>query len=199
MKGRDTGAGKEYTKEEAERMQEAFGTALDDLAPGETPSNVYIEAEIEWSGHVTRNRNGGVRATNLKLPPGGFDAIRAAHTQARAAESGKGKSYKAKGWQPQLRQLLGTKRGENLLNAAGASSSRETRRRWGLERGSHLAQSPGKKNREAIQSAYDELRQTAAPRGGAGAFARTVTDTLQREYGVKIRFRDIRGIHFRHW
>ena len=80
-----------------------------------------------------------------------------------AARQGVRKSYQARGWRAQLRQIDRLPvRGTAALEAAGLSPSRETRRRW-----ANGSQRPSAANRAKIQEAYDILagREEAKPYG----------------------------------
>jgi hypothetical protein len=193
----DSGDGDEYGPQEvdelADSMEEAFSESDTNLDAG----SMKVTAQVEWAGSIENNGRGGVRTTKLSLPPGGAREVRAALDRARAsAAEPRGKSYKAKGWQAQLRALNTAGRGPEARDFAGLAPSRETQRRWRLG-----TQQPGKRNRDAIERAYDRLRETAAPsresRKAQRDFASTVTRVLGDKYnGTTIRLRDIESIHF---
>jgi hypothetical protein len=196
---RDTGDGEPYTgADEAaicDAIEAAMGDDYDDEghpAAGGTPTSAEVTAEIEWAGHIDPRKP--VRTTRLD----GLDlraTLKAAGKlrQAERRDTGPLRSYKAKGWQAQLRELNAVKRGPEAKQAAGLNPSRETLRRW--EKGT---QKPSRANRRKIADAYDELRN---PNRGKAAKARhqvaeELTKALKSRYGVNVRLRDIRDTRF---
>jgi len=190
-----SGPGDEYEPDEIDELIDAMQQALNDYDQRKgtsraTPASLKVKGRIEWAGEY--QGPGGVRPVNLGRAGGvpvDFSRIRDALRQT----GGPLKSYRAKGWQAQLRQLGRVKRGEQARQAAGLSPSRETLRRW--ERGE---QKPSRANRERIQEAYNQL---ANPSGMtvAQAKARTadaLTDALFNAYGSPVRFRDIQTFTF---
>jgi hypothetical protein len=201
---RVTGDGDPYTDaEEAELeawLDRAF--AADDAGggdrPGMEPHGIDVTAVIEWAGTVdatTRLGPEGMRRTRLD----GLDltGVRAASERARtAAQADYGRAYSAKGWHAQLSKLTASPRGNAAADRAGLSPSRTTLRRWLSE-----SQTPSRRNREAIERAYGDLRSQAASgqrsRAVAGArrqVAETLTGAVRQRYGVTVRFRDIRNL-----
>jgi hypothetical protein len=211
---RDTGEGDEYTEPEIDELYEYLDDAFDDYygegeegddvslegGGGGTPEGLDVTAVTEWAGVVDHNGRRGERTTHLgsrgesvNLTPV-IDAVRAARAEARRAASGPLKSYRAKGWHAQLRQIMNTKRGREAAREAGLIPSRETQRRW--TRGD---QAPSKANREKITAAYDAARNPHGTRAKQlrGEAAGKLTGALRDTYGVNVRFRDIRDMRFR--
>jgi transcriptional regulator with XRE-family HTH domain len=145
-----------------------------------TPKRIDVKGQVEWAGEF--QGPGGVRAVNLGR---GVNL-----DLAPVREALKLKSYKAKGWQAQLRQLNTVKRGTSAKQAAGLNPSRETLRRW--ENGS---QKPGKANRERIAQAYGNLQTPRTPAQKARV-AQAFTDALYNAYGSVVRLRDIERFKF---
>ncbi|MEV8435711.1 hypothetical protein [Streptomyces chartreusis] len=197
---RDTGAGEKYSDAEAERVASAIEAAYADWANAAEPSRVDVKAKVEWAGHVMPGNN-GMRRTRIDLPADKMREVRKAAEKARNA-SGKRRgakpaaSYKAKGWEAQFRQLFKTAKGYDAMGKAGVSATKQTLDRW--LRGE---QSPSKANREAIERAYDSMRNRPlteardAAQAAAKEAADALTEAMKAQYGVNIRFRDIE--HFR--
>jgi hypothetical protein len=195
VKTRDTGEGDPYSEAEEAALCDAFELAMGDEYDEEgraAPTRIQVTAEIEWAGTIDHLHE-GVRTTRLD----GLDLapVIDAAQQLRAAEGrdrGPLRSYRAKGWQAQLRQLGRVKRGPAAMAAAGLSPSRETMRRWQAG-----TQAPSKANREKIAAAYDELRNPArgSVRQARHEVAERFTAALRSRYGVNVRLRNIR--HFR--
>jgi hypothetical protein len=174
------------------------GPAARPSRPGAVPppNRIDVRAQIEWAGEIDANGRGGVRTTRLD----GLDlravtkAIRAAERAEVRAAAGPLRSYRAKGWHAQLRQLMGTKRGQEAARAAGLAPSRETRRRW--TRGE---QAPSKANRAKIASAYEQARNPGPVESGRAhaKVAEELTKACRDRYGVNVRFRDIEYLKFR--
>jgi hypothetical protein len=208
---RDTGEGEPYTEPEIDEVWEELEDAYEDYygeedeqegepAPGAAPSAMDVTAKVEWAGTVDDNGRGGERTARIggrgeqvNLAPV-IAAIRAARAEERRAAAGPLKSYRAKGWHAQLRQLMGTKRGRAEAERAGLAPSRETARRWAKGE-----QAPGKANREKIAAAYEAARAphaTKAKQLHAEAVEK-LTGAMRDAYGVNVRFRDIRDMRFR--
>ncbi|WP_030795143.1 hypothetical protein [Streptomyces sp. NRRL S-920] len=199
-KKRDTGEGDKYSDAEADRVADAIEAAYADWANTAEPSRVDVKAKVEWAGHVMPANN-GVRRTRIDLPPEKMREVRKAAEKARNA-SGKRRaakpaaSYKAKGWEAQFRQLFKTAKGYEAMSKAGVSATKQTLDRWLTG-----SQTPSKANREAIERAYDGMRNRplTEARDAAHAAAReaadAMTEAMKAQYGVNIRFRDIE--HFR--
>jgi hypothetical protein len=212
-----SGEGDEYTEPEIDEVYDWLDDAFDEYygegeegddvsqgggggGGGGTPEGLDVTAVVEWAGVVDHNGRGGERTTHLgsrgesvNLAPV-IDAVRAARAAERRAASGPLKSYRAKSWHAQLRQLMNTKRGREAARDAGLIPSRETQRRW--TRGD---QAPSKGNRAKIAQAYDAARNphgTKAKQLRAEA-AGKLTGALNDTYGVNVRFRDIRDMRFR--
>jgi hypothetical protein len=197
-KKRDTGDGDPYSDAEEASLCDAIERAMgDDYDEDQTgPSNARIEvtAEIEWAGTIDHLKD-GVRTTRLDgidMRPV-IDAVRQLR-EAEGRDRGPLRSYKAKGWQAQLRQLGRVKRGPAAMAAAGLTPSRQTIRRWASG-----TQAPSKANREKIAAAYDELRNPARGpvRQARHEVAEKFTGALRDRYGVNVRIRDIRNFRFR--
>jgi len=145
-----------------------------------TPGHIDVKAQIEWANEFQGPN--GVRAVNL----GNGVSL----DLAPVREALRLKSYKAKGWEAQLRQLNAVKRGTQAKQAAGLHPSRETLRRW--EKGT---QKPSKANRERIAQAYGNL-QTPRTQAQKARAAQVFTDALYSAYHSDVRLRDIERFKF---
>lgn len=185
-----SGDPEEYSDDEVyelyRELSEAFGAYGGDAAS----ANISVTARVEWQGEYANNGAGGMRTINFDRPVN-LTAVRAAMEKAQRLEGlharGSLSSYKARGWQAQLKQLTGTKRGRDALAAAGWNPSRETLRRYG-----HGTQAPSKANRARIADAYDSARNPGrgwqeAQREAADALSAVLKNTFNSD----IRFRDI--------
>lgn len=189
-----SGDGDDYTPDEVDEVYDALSEAFAGHAAGgpgggEITGAITATAKVEWAGEYANNGRDGQRTVHLN--PVNLTAVRDAVNKAQRLEglAGRGplRSYKARGWQAQLKQLSGTKRGREALQAAGWSPSRETLRRY-----NHGTQAPSKANRARITDAYDSARNPG--RGWAEArreAADALTAALRQEYGSNVRFRDI--------
>jgi transcriptional regulator with XRE-family HTH domain len=177
--------GEDYTDEEIDELYDRMLAALHayDKKKGHnraTPKSLIIHAQVEWAGEfecpggVRTARLGQVGGRNINLAP--------------VREAMRLKSYNAKGWQAQLRQINRIKRGPAALAAAGFRVSRQTLRRW--EAGT---QKPSRANRERLQEAYDRM---ATPATVAPKAVQKLTDAISDTYGSVVRFRGIRTIKF---
>ena len=192
---RDTGDGDPYSDAEEARICDAIEDAMaDEYDDGETgPANaeVQVTAEIEWAGTVDKpQRSTRLDGVDMRATVKAVQHLR----QAEGRDTGPLRSYKAKSWEAQLRQLNAVKRGTSAKQAAGLNPDSETLRRW-----KNGSQKPGKAYRERIAQAYDELRN---PARGQVAKARhdvaeKFTKALRDRYGVNVRLRDIRNFRFR--
>lgn len=187
--------GTEYDPGEIDELVDAIDQAYADYDQRKghnraTPRSLEVTAQVEWAGEF--QGPGGVRHVNLGAR-GGMSVDLARVRDAMKQTGGPLKSYRAKGWQAQLRQLGAVKRGPGAKQAAGLSPSRETLRRW--ENGS---QKPSKANRERIQEAYNQLRNPSGmtPDQAKAKAAEALTDALYNAYGSVVRFRDIRTFKF---
>ena len=145
-----------------------------------TPGHVDVKAQIEWANEF--QGPGGVRSTTL----GNGVSL----DMAPVREAMKLKSYRAKGWQAQLRALNRVRRGPAAMAAAAFRPSRETLRRW-----SKGEQKPSKANRERIQQAYENLRAPSTRAQKAKA-VQAFTDALYGAYRSDVRLRDIERFKF---
>jgi hypothetical protein len=200
---RTTGDGEPYDAAEEADLADALQDAFDaeDAAWGgraPEPTGMDVTAVIEWAGTIDRTtRLGpeGMRRTHLD----GLDlsGVRAAVDRSRAAgRADYGRSYDAKGWHAQLTQLTGTARGRAAADTAGLSPSRTTFMRW-----LSGTQAPNRRNREAIERAYGDVRRQAAEgqrsravRGSQHEVSAALTAAVRQRYGVNVRFRDIRSM-----
>jgi hypothetical protein len=197
---RNTGDGDEYEDVDEAALADFL---YDDLyeeedeeegtGEGET-GTIDVEAQIEWAGTIDQNSRDGVRRTRL-------DDVPLAEIKQAAGELGKAKrtgpaepfkSYRAKGWRGQLRQMLSTKRGQAAARDAGLN--RDTIRRW-----QGGAQAPSAASRAKISGAYGQLRdpRSAAVAKAQHGLADALTGALRQRYGVNVRLRDIRHLHIR--
>lgn len=190
-----SGEGDDYTADEVDELYDELYDAFAEYAGrhgegGQVNAVMTVTARVEWAGEYSNNNRNGERT--VKLDRLNLTAVRDAVNKAAKLEGlamrGPLRSYKAKGWEAQLKQLQGTKRGQEALREAGFNPSRETLRRYG--RGE---QAPGKPNRAKIADAYDAARNPG--RGWAEAkreAANALTETLRQHYGgYPVRFRDI--------
>jgi hypothetical protein len=195
---RDTGDGDPYSDAEADQIADAIEAAMADSwnddgdYTGASGPDIVVTAEIEWAGTVDHTGS-GVRTTrldglNLRDVIVAVQRLREAEGRNRPL-----RSYNAKSWEAQLRQINNVKRGPDALRAAGFSPSRRTLRRW--EQGT---QKPSKANREKIAAAYDDLRNPGrrAEARARHAVADALTEATRQRYGVNVRFRDIRQFRF---
>lgn len=177
--------------------QQYEAAAAAEEAEGEMPSNMRVSAQIEWAGVLDRARGGhrttrldGLDRTLMKEVKKALD--RARQASQRTEQARPATSYRAKGWQAQLRQLNRVQRGAIAAERAGLSPSQRTMREWTTGR-----RTPNKQNRELIAKAYDELRnwRVNTTREAATAANKDVadrlTDTLRERYGAEIRLRNI--------
>lgn len=192
---RDTGDGDPYSDAEEAAICDAIEAAMadeyDEEETGPASAEIDVTAEIEWAGTVDKPER-TTRLDGVDMRPV-VEAVKQLR-QAEGRDRGPLRSYKAKGWQAQLRQLNAVKRGPEAKQAAGLKPSRETLRRW--ENGT---QKPGKANREKIAAAYDELRNPARGKvtQARHEVAEKFTQALRNRYGVNVRLRDIRNFRFR--
>lgn len=194
---RDTGPGDPYSDAEEAAICDAIEAAMaDDYddQPGPANAEIQVTAEIEWAGTVDHLRD-GVRTTRLD----GVDLrpVVEAVQRLKAAEGrdrGPLRSYRAKGWQAQLRQLGRVQRGPAAMAVAALTPSRETMRRWASGQ-----QKPSRANREKIGRAYDELRNPGRQpvTRARHEVAEKFTEALRARYGVNVRLRDIRNFRIR--
>jgi hypothetical protein len=201
-----SGEGDDYTPDEVDDVYDALGEALEEYASrggagatGGADMTVQVKttARVEWSGEYANNGRNGVRTTKLEpmnLAPV-RDAVRKAQRLEALAGRGPLRTYKAKGWQAQLKQLQGTKRGQEALRAAGWNPSRETLRRYGKG-----TQAPSKANRARIAEAYDSARNPGkgwveARKEAVDAFT-AATGQQAGGGGMVVRLRDIEDLKF---
>jgi hypothetical protein len=195
-----SGDGEPYDAEDEAELERWLDRAMRDARDLQGAS-LDVTAVIEWGGTVditTRMGPEGMRRTRLD----GLDltGVKAATDRASAAGQAEyGRSYDAQGWHAKLAQLTGTSRGRDAAGAAGLNPSRTTFLRWLTG-----TQAPNRSNRDAIERAYEDVRrQTAeaqrvkAVRGGRHEVATALTAALRAEYGVNIRFRNIRDMRIR--
>lgn len=160
-----------------------------------TPDRMRVTAQVEWAGVIDRAR-GGVRTVNLD----GLDltktrdAVTEARKSAHRAESA-GSSFRAKGWEAQLKVLIEDKRGQGATDRAGLSPTRETLIKWLTGE-----RSPNPPNERRIAAAYADIRDqvASAARTRAEHDTQAVADTLSRalseRYGAEIRLRNISSL-----
>jgi hypothetical protein len=196
---RDTDEGEEYADVDEAALAESIyddlygGEEKEEGLPAEVGETGYIEvtAQIEWAGTVEA-RNDGVRTTTFERVP--LEGVKEAAAKLETARSMRGpfKSYRAKGWKAQLRQMLSTKRGQQAAREAGLN--RDTIRRWQSGR-----QAPGAASQTKIASTYSLLGdpKTAALKDAQHGVAEALTGTLKETYGVNIRLRGITHLHIR--
>jgi len=161
-------------------------SGLDDEEP-ET-GTIDVEAQIEWAGTIDQNGRDGVRRTRLDGIE--LDGIREAARELRAAQrTERYKSYQAKSWPAQLRQLQHTRRGRDLIRETGLSP--RTIRRWQAGQ-----QAPSRASREKLARAY-EARSNPRPeavRRATHGLAEAFTGAVKARYNVTVRLRDIRHL-----
>lgn len=185
--------------DQAWQQYEAMAEAEE--AEGEMPSNMRVSAQIEWAGVLDRARDGhrttrldGLDQALMKEVKKALD--RARQASQRTEQARPATSYRAKGWQAQLRQLNRVQRGAIAAQRAGLSPSQRTIREWTTGR-----RTPNKQNRELIAKAYDELRNWRVNTTRAAATAANkdvadrLTDVLRERYGAEIRLRNITSMY----
>lgn len=190
-----SGESEPYTDDDIDDLIDAINDAYADYDQRQghhhgTPRSLEVTAQVEWAN--TFQGPGGVRHVNLGAR-GGMPVDLSRVRDAMKQTGGPLKSYTAKGWQAQLRQLNTVKRGEQAKLNAGFAPSRETLRRW--EKG---LQKPSKANRGRIQRAYGQLANPSGmtPEQAKKNVADALTSALDNAYGADIRFRDIRLFKF---
>lgn len=191
---RITGPGTPYTDEEEAELAD-YLAELDywdvEEAVGEETGTIDVEAQIEWSGDIDNNTRDGVRRTRLANVP--LTEIRDATERLRRAQrtgpSQPYKSYTAKSWRAQLRQLQRTKRGRAISSEAGLRP--QTTRRWRTGK-----QAPSPASRQRIAEAYETMRnpRPAAVRKAEHNLAGAFTRALESDYNATVRLRDIRHL-----
>lgn len=198
----DSGEGTEYTAGEMAELADALGRAF--AAAGRAAvetASLVVTAVIEWSGTVDKTTKLGTEGMrSIRIDDIDLTKVRDAVERAReAGQAEYGRSYDAKGWHARFTQLTGTAQGRAAADAAELNPSRTTLRRWlaGTQR-------PNKRNRQAIDRAYEDTRSQVAGRQrsrasdrGQREVARVLTEKLHAEYGVNVRFRDIQNLEIR--
>lgn len=155
-----------------------------------------IRAEVEFHGHIYGGgkaiRNFTLELSNAQKARVVAAAKNAASARQEARDTQPKKTYRAKGWRAQFRQLTGTRKGREALGEAGVSANTRTQSRW-LSGGE-----ASKGNRAAISRAYEAMRMenvhAATHRADAQAMeaARVFDDVVAEAYGENgVRFRDI--------
>jgi transcriptional regulator with XRE-family HTH domain len=196
---RDTSDGDEYADVDEAALADAVADALgygeeeeeeepgaeEEGEPAET-GTIRVRAQIEWAGTIDQNGQDGVRSTHLDSVP--LAGIREAAADLAKAKAGRGplRSYRAKGWRAQLRQMLSTKRGQAAAREAGLN--RDTIRRW-----QSGTQAPSAASRARISGAYGQLRdpKPAAVAAASHRLSIAVTAAVRTQYGVNVRLRNI--------
>jgi hypothetical protein len=191
---RDTGDGDPYSAAEEDALAEAIEEALygdlgdDEDQPQRPGDSLFAEAQVEWAGTVDENGRGGVRRTVLgRGQQLDLTEVRQAAAELRTARIGGGlRSYRAKGWRSQLRQMRSTRRGREALESAGFNP--DTMRRWRTGR-----QRPSAASQARLSSLYGQVRNPAAA-SAQHRVAEAFTAAMRRAYGVNVRLRDIRQL-----
>lgn len=189
-----SGDGDDYSAAEEGAIEAALDRALY-MGQGGTDTSgarytVNVRAQVEWAGVIDNNRNGGVRATKLEVSGAGLRQVE--RELGRSATAEPGRSYRAKGWQAQLREMQRTQAGREAVRGI---RSRETLRRYGLG-----TQTPNAQTRARITEAHAQMKSRAGERTArrnARAVAAAFTDALADKYGVKIRLREIEHLSIR--
>jgi hypothetical protein len=191
-----SGDGEDYSDSDIDALVDTMERALNayDQRKGHNRSNprsIAVRAQVEWAGELYGP--GGVRHVNLGASGGMNLDLSRVREAMKIATTPPLKSYKAKGWEAQWRQLQRVKRGADAMAAAGLRPSRQTLRRW--EAGT---QKPSKANRERIQDAYERIKNPGGmtPAQARAAAAERLTDALYDAYGSTVRLRDIRTFRF---
>ncbi|MGW3984722.1 hypothetical protein [Streptomyces mirabilis] len=203
---RDTGTGEPYSDADAERLVQAIEAAYAAWDQAGEPSLLDVRAQVEWAGHVMPG-NDGKRRTRVPIPPEQMKKVRKAVEKARKALGRKrtakpSESRKAKGWHAQIRELVESKQGSEAADRAGLNPSRGTLVKWLSHDGGRDDFAPSKANREAISKAYEELRSwrvteaSTAAQSASKQAAEAMTEAMENEHGVNIRFRDIDEFRF---
>ena len=198
-----SGPGEDYSDDEIDELYEELSEAFELYegshgGAGQVNAGITVTARIEWAGEYANNANNGERT--VRLDPMNLtrvrDALRNAQRLEGLAARGPLRSYKARGWEAQLNQLGGTRRGREALQAAGWNPSRETLRRY-----ANGTQAPSKANRQKLADAYDAARN---PGRGWVEARKTLADELTATLratpaasGQNVRFRDITNLRIR--
>lgn len=195
----DTGNATDYSAADAAAIEAAIAEAWADYAYDDEmdrpyPTTVFVIAEIEWSGENRGLRPNGTHFYNLDLS-GVIAALeRARPAGSAAAAAAPLRSYRAKGWQAQLRQLSRTKKGRAAAAAAGLSPTPRTLGGW------LTGKSPNRSNIARIHEAYRSVREepvtTAreSARRANRAVADALSEALRNEYEIDIRIFNIQHL-----
>lgn len=193
MARRDTGRCAPYTELELTELGSYITKVV--ASTGDIPT--AIRAQVEYNGHIARANNGVRTFRPDKLSAAqrarvAEAARKALNLRQEAREARPKKTYQAKGWQAQFRQLSKTAKGREAMERAGVSAAKRTRGRW-------LAgqQAPMRATREAIARAYESMRMenvnAASQRAGdairevAQLFDEVIAESEYGENGVRFR------------
>lgn len=184
-----SGEGTDYDPGEIDELVEAMQEALGDYdqskgGAGGTPGSLKATAQVEWAGELQGPN--GVRSVNLGAAGGmtvNFGGVREALKQAAPR-----KSYDAKGWLAQFKQLYSTDRGFAALNQTLDVKQQRTINDWLAGK---TEASPA--NQAKIAQAYEGMRDSTP---GKSRAATVLTDALFNSYGSVVRFRGIRSFKF---
>ncbi|MDN5915115.1 MAG: hypothetical protein L0I76_08425 [Pseudonocardia sp.] len=208
-----SGEGEPYSEPDEAAIEKAIQEAEDEYATeyGEEPTGfgedspvpetLTVTAEVEWNGSV-QNSNGGKRTVRLDLGADRIEKLGPRIKEARAAgqkaaQARPARSYRAKGWQAQLRELTKSARGSTLADNAGLAPLQRTLLSW-------LSgdRPPSKANQAKIGQAYQGLstwRVDNAQQGVREANHRLteeLTEQTRDRFGSTVRFRDIDEMRF---
>lgn len=163
------------------------------------PTRIRVRAQIEWAGHVD-SRNGGVRETTLD----GLDLTKVMDCLKRSRKASRRvekieplRSYRARGWHAQLRQLTRHGRGSAAADRAGLDVTAATLLHWLAEQ-----ETPSTENQAKISRAYDALRTWDLDAARADAnqarheMSQRLTEALRDRYSVNVRLRNIQSLTF---
>lgn len=190
-----TGPPTDYSTDEESALAGALAAAMPAAGQPVSGATVTTTAQFEWAGEIANNGRGGVRP--VRLDGINLDPVRAAVNQYRAAQSAAAtaqpyRSYQAKSWQAQLRQLTGSPAGYGALAGQGVNVTKKTLMGWLAE-----DHPPSAANRARISAAYAEARQSPVTRGrtAVATAAHNVAEAFNRAvdspHPAGVRIRDI--------
>ncbi len=204
----DTGPPTEYIDVDEAMLEAAIDDAWAEYeaaagAEGEAagePTGMRVSAQIEWAGVLDRAHDGHRTTTldglDLTQVKGALDQARQA--SQRAGEARPATSYRAKGWEAQLRALTASKRGSTAADRADLNPTARTLRGW-LSGDA----TPSKANQQKIDQAYGALRNWRVDTANAKAtaarhnLAEETSAALRQRYGAEIRLRNITNMELR--
>jgi hypothetical protein len=176
-----------YSEDQEEAVADALAGSFEEES-GDF-ATIRVRADIEWSGESR-----GVRTTNLTVG-NASDLDRPMQRYREARSTPRASSYRAKGWQAQIRALSEAgERGSRAADRGGLDVTARTLTAW-------LSgdRAPSKANQQHISAAYEALahgRRDAAVGKVAHEVASVLSDCLEAGEGVPIRLTDIESLEW---